>query len=123
MADTAGEEDLEEDEGGLAGAEGAAFEVDLEGEEDMAGDGRVEGIIVWEDGGLIIFRGRKAWRWRHGKNYSVLARIDRDPLSGDYIHVSSSILVDHLLVGVRNPPPRTYARRYTPKVQTIHRSI
>lgn len=61
----AGEEVLGEDEGDLEGAEGVDSEVGLEGEEAMAGDGRLDWIILWEVG-LMICKARKAWRWRHG---------------------------------------------------------
>lgn len=72
MEDMAGEEGLGELEGGLEGDEGADFEVGLEGEEGMAGDGEVDGIILWEGGGLIFFRARKAWRWRCRKKRSFV---------------------------------------------------
>lgn len=67
MEDMAGEEGLGEVEGFLEGDEGADSEVGLGGEEDMVGDGEVDGIILWKGGGLILFRARKAWRWRRRK--------------------------------------------------------
>lgn len=106
MEDMAGEEGLGEDEGGLEGGEGADFEVDLEGEEHMVGDGEADRVIFWEDG-LIVFMARKAWRWRQGKKGFVLCSGNQAPapcLLITYIYVHS-LPPSKLL---RNPPPTPF---------------